>query len=71
MQLNTVSRVLKIVKYNKLNSRVTSIMVSHLVIATSADACGEVTGCDAGCQEVGRCKGGSQGMYITFASAKQ
>ena len=40
---------------------------------TSADACGEVTSCDAGCQEVGRCstRGGFQGMYITFASAKQ
>ena len=40
---------------------------------TSADACGEVTGCNAGHQEVGRCstRGGSQGMYITFASAKQ
>ena len=31
---------------------------------------GEVTGCDAGCQEVGTCstRGGSQGMYITFTA---
>ena len=40
---------------------------------TSADACGEVTRCNAGCQEVSRysTRGGSQGIYITFASAKQ
>ena len=33
---------------------------------------GEVTGCEASCQEVSRCstRGGSQGIYITFASAK-
>ena len=39
---------------------------------TSADACGEVTSCNAGYKEVGRCstKGGSSGMYITFTSAK-
>ena len=39
---------------------------------TSADAGGEATGCNAGCQEVSRCstRGGSQGMYITFASSK-
>ena len=39
---------------------------------TSTDACGEVTGCAACCQEVSRCntRGGSQGMYITFASTK-
>ena len=31
-------------------------------IGISADACGEVTSCDAGFQEVGRCstRGGSQ-----------
>ena len=35
---------------------------------TSVDACGEVIGCDASCQEVGACStsGGSQGMYITL-----
>ena len=40
---------------------------------TSADACGEVTGFDASCQEVGICstRGGSQGMYIIFAFTKQ
>ena len=40
---------------------------------TSADACGEVTGCTASCQEVSTCstRGGSQGIYITFASTKQ
>ena len=40
---------------------------------TSADACGEVTGCDASHQKVGMCssKGGSQGMYITFTPAKK
>ena len=33
----------------------------------------EVTGCDAGCQEVGKCgtRGGSWEMYITFASTKK
>ena len=38
----------------------------------SADACGEVTGCNVSCQEVSRCgtRGGSPGMYIAFASAK-
>ena len=37
---------------------------------TSADACGEVNDCAAGCQEVGTfsTRGGSQGMYITFTS---
>ena len=41
-------------------------------IPTSADACGEVTGHHAGCQDVGRCstRVGSQGTYITFTSAK-
>ena len=40
---------------------------------TSADACEEATGYDAGHQEVSMCstRGGSQGMYITFASAKK
>ena len=35
-------------------------------------ACGEVIGCHAGHQEVSRChtRGESQGMYITYASAK-
>ena len=39
---------------------------------TSADKCGEVTGCDASHQEVSRWNtwDGSQGMYITFASTK-
>ena len=39
---------------------------------TSADACGEVTGCVPGRQEVGKCstRDESWGMYITFASAK-
>ena len=39
---------------------------------TSADACGEMTGCDASCQEIGRCstRDGSREMYITFASTK-
>ena len=41
--------------------------------STFADVCGEVTSCTAGCQEVGMCgtRGGSQGMYITFTSAKK
>ena len=41
-------------------------------IPTSAQACGEATGCHAGHREVGRCstRGGSQGMYITFTSTK-
>ena len=40
---------------------------------TSADACGEGTDCDAGCQKVSRCsnRGRSWEIYITFASAKQ
>ena len=40
---------------------------------TSGDAWGEVTGCDAGNQEVSKCstRGGSQGMHITFTSAKK
>ena len=40
---------------------------------TSAGAYGEVTGCDAGGQEVGMCstRGGSQGMYIRFTSANK
>ena len=40
---------------------------------TSADACGEVTGCTVCHQEVGMCstRGGSQGMYITFTSTKK
>ena len=40
---------------------------------TSADACGEVTDCTAGCQKVSMCstRGGSQGIYITCASAMQ
>ena len=39
---------------------------------TSADACREVIGCNAGCQEVGKCstRGGSQKRHITFTSAK-
>ena len=39
---------------------------------TSSDACGEETGCDPDHQVVSRCStsGGSQGMYITFASTK-
>ena len=34
---------------------------------------GKVTGCNAGCQEVSGCstRGGSQGIYITFTSAKK
>ena len=41
-------------------------------IISPADACGEGTGCHTCHQEVGRCstRGASQGMYITFASAK-
>ena len=41
-------------------------------IFTSAHARGEMTGCRAGCQEVDRCstRGGSQGLYTTFASTK-
>ena len=37
------------------------------------DACGEVTGCDSGHQEVVKCstRGGPQGMYIMFTSTKQ
>ena len=40
---------------------------------TSDDACGEVTGCNTCNQELSRCstRGRSQGMYITFTSAKQ
>ena len=43
------------------------------ILPTSADACGEVTNCGAGRQEVGMCsiRGGSSGMYIVFASAEQ
>ena len=39
---------------------------------TSTDACWEVTGCDASCQEVGRCstRGGSQGMYYIHLHKK-
>ena len=39
---------------------------------TSADARGEVTDCNAGCQEVNRCstRGRSQGTYIAFAFVK-
>ena len=39
----------------------------------SANACGKVTSCAAGCQKVGRgsTRRGSWGMYITFASAKK
>ena len=39
---------------------------------TSADACWELTGCDADHQDFSRCstRGGSQQMYITFASTK-
>ena len=39
---------------------------------TFADACGEVTSCSVSHQEAGTCstRGGSQGMYITFASRK-
>ena len=39
----------------------------------SAHSSGEVTGCNASCQEVDTCstRGGSQRMYITFASAKK
>ena len=42
-------------------------------IPNSADACGEVTGCNAGCQEVNTCstRGGYQGMCITFTFAKK
>ena len=49
-------------------SRVAGTMVVWVI----ADTCGEVTGCDASCQEVGRCsiRSGSWEMYITFASAK-
>ena len=37
---------------------------------TSADACGEKTGCDDGRQEVTTCstRGGTQGMYIYIHS---
>ena len=40
---------------------------------TSATVCGDRTGDDAGHQEVGMCstRGGSWGMYITFASKKK
>ena len=36
------------------------------------NACREASGNHAGCQEIDRCstRGGSQGMYITFASTK-
>ena len=39
---------------------------------TSADACGEVTSCNASHQEVSMCStgGGFQAMCITFASVK-
>ena len=30
-----------------------------------------VTGCNAGCQEVGRCSTRSLGVYVTFTSARQ
>ena len=47
-------------------------LLNPRLIPTSAHAFGEVTRCHAGCEDVGRCstRGGSQGMYITFASAK-
>ena len=42
-------------------------------IPTSTDACGEVTGCAAGHQEVSMCstRGGSQGTYNISISAKK
>ena len=41
-------------------------------LPTFAETCREVTGCNASCQVVGKCstRAISQGMYITFASAK-
>ena len=39
-------------------------------IPTSADACGEVTGCDASCQEVNRCSTRGNVHYICLCKSK-
>ena len=57
----------------RLTHRYSESMISNPGHLTSATVCGERTGGNAGHQEVSTCstRGGSQGMYIIFASAKK
>ena len=48
------------------------LLIESIILPLLKHACGEATSCHAGCKEVGRChtRDESQGMYITYISAK-